>query len=221
MIKPSALEQFKSHAKSMHPHEACGVIVDGELVLINNVADYPEDDFRMNPTQIPEKYDAVIHSHPSGNPEPTACDMRAQIDSGVPWAILGGEQLIWVGIRESKLVGRDFLHGVFDCYSLIRDYYHEKGIAIPDFPRDNDWWKHGENLYVENYQKAGFKRLPENAELQSGDVFLACIGSKVPNHGGIYIGNGLILHHLNKRLSRHDILGRYAKYISLWLRYGR
>lgn len=220
MISRTGLEEFKKHAKSEHPNEACGVIADWDFVPVPNIATDKTKNFVLDPEKTPEKYDAVIHSHPSGNPEPTASDMQGQIDSGVPWAILGGETLIWLGIRDSRLVGRDFLHGVFDCYSLIRDYYHAKGIEIPDFPRDNDWWKHGDNLYVENYHKAGFRKLPENAELQSGDVFLACIGSKVPNHGGIYIGNGLILHHLNKRLSRHDILGRYQKYISLWLRYG-
>jgi len=41
----------------------------------------------------------------------------------------------------------------------------------------------------------------------------------VLNHGGIYLGNGLGLHHLTTRLSRQESLPRWRKYIRKVLRY--
>ena len=69
-------------------------------------------------------------------------------------------------------VGREFVHGVVDCYSLVRDWYaREWGIELRDYDRRDQWWDHGENLYLENFQKEGFHKIPVE-ELQRGDALL-------------------------------------------------
>ncbi|MFT8077277.1 NlpC/P60 family protein, partial [Salmonella enterica subsp. enterica serovar Typhimurium] len=85
------------------------------------------------------------------------------------------------------LTGRVFEHGVTDCYTLFRDAYHLAGIEMPDFSRGEDWWKNGENLYLDNLEATGFYRV-SGEEAQSGDILICCFGSSVANHAAIYCG---------------------------------
>src|SRR5699024_617283 len=104
----------------------------------------------------------------------------------------------------TPLLGRQFLHGVMDCYTLFRDAYHLCGYALPDFHRPNLWWEKGENLYVDNMTEHGFYRVDEP---QEGDVVLISFGARFANHAAIYLGNQLILHHCPHRLSKRDLYG--------------
>ena len=108
-----------------------------------------------------------------------------------------------------SLVGREWSHGVLDCYALVRDWYQlERGVDLPNFARFDDWWKRGENLYIENFARAGFAPV-DASDLQAGDCFLMQVASSVPNHAAVYLGDGLILHHLQGRLSSRDVYGGY------------
>jgi cell wall-associated NlpC family hydrolase len=95
-----------------------------------------------------------------------------------------------------------------DCYTAIRKWYYQKrNIVLPNFPRDNEWWLN-KNLYLENFEKAGFKEINIEA-ISDGDVMLGCVNSDIINHGGIYLdnledGKGLLYHHLPNRLSRRE-----------------
>ena len=77
-----------------------------------------------------------------------------------------------------------------------------------DFERRDEWWKIGENLYLDNFEKAGFRKTSLD-KLQKGDVILMTINSPVPNHGAVYLGDNMILHHVHGRLSTRDIFGGY------------
>ena len=99
--------------------------------------------------------------------------------------------------------------GTTDCYGLIRDYYGRLGIDIPDFERHQGWEKEGMNLYLDNYESAGFARVDE---AQPHDVLLLQMGgSPVPNHGAIYLGDNRILQHLEGRLSARAVYGDYYR----------
>ncbi|MBW9309371.1 NlpC/P60 family protein [Escherichia coli] len=43
-----------------------------------------------------------------------------------------------------------------DCYTLFRDAYHLAGIEMPDFHREDDWWRNAQNLYLDNLEATGF-----------------------------------------------------------------
>ncbi len=60
-----------------------------------------------------------------------------------------------------------------DCYTLFRDAYHLAGIEMPDFHREDDWWRHGQNLYLDNLEATGLYQVPLSAA-QPGDVLLCC-----------------------------------------------
>ncbi|EFI2651751.1 C40 family peptidase, partial [Escherichia coli] len=105
------------------------------------------------------------------------------------------------------LTGRLFEHGVTDCYTLFRDAYHLAGIDMPDFEREDDLWRNGQNLYLDNMAVTGFYRVPLSSA-QAGDILLCCFGASVANHAAIYCGNGELLHHLPEQLSKRE---RYSE----------
>ena len=51
---------------------------------------------------------------------------------------------------------------------------------MPDFHREDDWWRNGQNLYLDNLAENGFCRVSPSSA-QAGDVLLCCFGSSVPN----------------------------------------
>lgn len=231
---------IRAAARRAYPVEMCGVVVRGEFIGCRNVAGSPHKAFKIDQAEfgryLRAGLDAVVHSHPNDFPAPSEADMQQQIAQAVPWGVVGTDgreasEVMWWGDQlpgRRKLVGRGFCHAVTDCYSLIRDYYEAvRGVDIPDYPRDWAWWEDGKNLYADFFGDAGFRRIGQS-EARAGDVFLAQVGRKAatPNHGGIYLGGGLILHHLTarrsydpSRLSKREPIGGWAKHVTHWLRY--
>lgn len=61
---------------------------------------------------------------------------------------------------QAPLIGRPFVHGIFECLTLVQDHYRrELDIKLPEYSRDDDWWNRGENLYLEHLPAAGFIRV--------------------------------------------------------------
>jgi proteasome lid subunit RPN8/RPN11 len=230
------------HAKSCHPYESVGFVVNNEYIPLTNISDSPRSQFEVaskDYMRFPSP-DRLIHSHPEMKAlEPSRCDMQGQLDMNIPWGVftinwLYEEKrfsvspiLYWgTGLPHPPLIGRKFRWGPSsisdnggDCYALVKDYYEmEMGIILPEYPRDNEWWINGGDMYRDNFQNAGFRRI-EMSEMRKGDVALAQIMSKVPNHAGIYLGDGTFLHHLTNRLSRRDNVNVYKKCVTHCLRY--
>jgi len=222
-------QRFRDHAVAEYPRECCGVLVIArgrELYLrCRNIAETPQEHFIMSPEDYASACDlgelvGICHSHPDIPSRPSQGDLVSCENEGVTFHIVSvnrdGAQDIHsfnpTGY-EAPLVGRKFEHGLLDCYSLIRDWYaREQMIELPDFVRRDDWWLKGENLYLENFENAGFEIV--TGKLQVGDIPLMQIRSKVPNHAGVYIGDGMILHHLSRRLSSKDIYDGYYQEIT-------
>lgn len=224
-----AIAAMKTHALADFPRESCGVMVSGDYVPCDNLAPDPEKNFIIADEIIiaaGADLQAVIHSHPHGDGAPSAQDMRGQIDTGVIWGIIpctateAQNPLFWGDFRlQDPLIGRSFIHGASDCYSLIRAYfYQQRKIILPDQPRDHEWWMHGDNLYLDGFKAAKFVQIHEH-EAVEGDCFIGQVNSTVPNHGGVLLDRGLGLHHLDRRLSRREPIGPWLRYITQWLRY--
>jgi hypothetical protein len=117
--------------------------------------------------------------------------------------------------ENAELENRPFLHGLFDCYTLIRDYYKRNfDVYLPtNIQRNWEWWAQGENLYVDNAKDYSFE---EVSDIQKHDVLIMKIGSSMPNHGAIYLGEGKILHHLAGRFSTiQDLTVSYKQKIAV------
>ncbi len=236
------LRDIEDHARIEYPREACGLVVIDRgrqrYVRCRNAAAGTEE-FVIVPADYARaeaigEMVAVVHSHPDAPATPTAADRVACEGTGVPWFILSIRKADDASELEAgewarcdpcgyiaPLVGRPFVHGILDCYSLIRDWYErERGVRLPDFDRRDDWWITGSDLYRRGFPVAGFRALEQDESVELGDVFLCQIRSKVPNHGGIWIGDGLVLHHLHGRLSSRDVWGGYLRENHThWLRY--
>lgn len=226
-MKQRTIEAIRAHAAAEHPREACGLIVvergRERYVPCRNAASgtehfvLPAEDFAA--AEDLGEVVAVVHSHPDAPAVASEADLVSCEASGLPWHILSWPaddlRTIEPSGYQAPLVGRQFAHGVLDCYTLVRDWYRiERAIALPDFPRRDDWWHQGEDLYMRHYAEAGFVAVSQDQPEQAGDVILMQLRSPVPNHAAVYLGGGHMLHHLHGRLSSRDVYGGYWQEIT-------
>lgn len=221
-MTPENREKALAHAVLEAPREACGLVIieRGREVYVpcRNKAT-SNDHFVLDPNDYAAAEDrgeivGVFHSHPGAPAEPSEADRVSCEASGLAWYIVGLPSCAWMETRpcgyQAPLVGRQWAHGILDCYAIVRDYYAQVlGITLPNFHREDKWWLNGQSLYSDNFGKAGFSEVPFS-ELREHDVILMQIRSPVPNHAGVYVGGNLILHHNADRLSSRD---NYAEYL--------
>lgn len=218
MIEQSNREKIIAHAKEEYPRECCGllVVVKGreQYVKCLNTADTGvRFVMRAEDYADAEKLGAVtavVHSHPDMPARASETDLVSCETTGVAWYILSYPNIEWCKIvptgYRAPLIGRQFAYGILDCFTLIRDWYREeRQIELADYPaRKDKWWDRGENLFLENLSAWGFSPITDESKL--GDVVLMTIGkSEVPNHAGILVGQNLLLHHAEGRLSSRDV----------------
>lgn len=224
------------HAKSCYPAECCGLIIDGAYHRCTNIATLGQFEIDANEYIALAKMgevQAIVHSHPDGEPLPSEVDQVQMGLHGIDWVICGfghsatGEPYCKIKRHKPKsyvspLLGREYIHGLQDCYSLVRDYYsRELDISLPDFVRADDWWEdeNHEPLYERNFEKAGFVKVDS---LQKHDVILCRVGrTHHINHALVFLGDGklssektaavvgdsLVIHHPHGALSRREIYG--------------
>ena len=220
--------KIKIISMDKYPNEICGFVINDEFVEMVNKAEDTIKDFRIDEKEYirnKKNIQAIIHSH-CDYPHLSKTDMQQQIATALPWGVAFLQKGYYEGmmyfgdqVEPYPLKERQFVHGAWDCYGLLRDYHKiHKGVTIPIYPRDNKWWETSPSMLKDNCEAAGFKYIDES-EAVEGDVFFMMLRSKVVNHCGIYLGGEKILHHLYGALSREDQIGRWRKYITDFLRY--
>lgn len=215
-IVPEVLE----HAKQTMPQECCGIAIvfKGRLKYIPCTNQLSGDVFCISPddylkAEAMGEIVGICHSHVNISAHPSEADKAACEVTGLPWLIVSipGDTYYQhnpTGIKAS-LIGRPFYHGVYDCYSLLRDYYKEKlNIELNDYKREVEWWEKGYDLYEDNFRSEGFVEV-DIKNIQEHDIILMQNGSDKINHAAIYLGDGIILHHCVNRLSSRDVYGGY------------
>jgi len=218
-MQKAVLEAIRAHVAAEYPREACGVLVRRgrreRYRPCRNLAATPEQEFILAPEDYAAAEDegvitGIVHSHPNATARASEAD-QAYCNAGtLPWYILSWPEgdLNVITPRQVPLEGRPFVHGVQDCYALVRDWYRqERGITLPDFPRADGWWERGEDLYLRQYRDAGFE--PAHGDPQPGDVLLMQVMSAQVNHAAIFLGDGQMLHHLYGRPSCRTPYGGY------------
>jgi proteasome lid subunit RPN8/RPN11 len=241
MLSADVIHAAQAHARAEYPRESCGLVVDGTYRPMANLAEDPTKNFRIAPAAwMMNKIEAVLHSHPNGPFYPSKTDMEGQLQSQVPWGIIAlddervGEALMWGDSLPIKpILGREFMHGITDCYSTLRDVFRlgrekllEQDIAgwpldpivLPEVPRDDCWWDGADDLYAAHFSQFGFRPISVD-QARGGDVFLMKMRSQKFNHAGVLTDEGLIIHHLVNRLSRREPAGVWGRAAGLWIRH--
>ena len=223
LLSDEVKESILQHTIREYPKEMCGVVVENkdELVFISipNISHKYELDsngsFIIDPnvySSIEGMYEikAIVHSHPDCTSTPSVHDTVRCNQGTIPWVICSYPE-VDISITHPKddapLIGRDFVHGVQDCYTLIKDYYEvEYQIVLGEYEREDEWWMKGKDYYIDNFSKEGFYEV-DNIEV--GDLLLMQIESPVTNHAAIMYEDNIILHHLYGRPSCLSIYGGY------------
>ena len=228
MLTAKIKKAINAHASECYPRESCGVIVGKEYIPCTNVAaDDAQFEIDVMDIVVAEKEGKILaycHSHPDGTTAPSQPD-RVQMNlHGLPWIITNGHdvELHKPDGYQAPLLGREYHHGLMDCYTLIQDYYQrELGITLSNYERADAWWENKDHdpLYLENFKKEGFVEVDT---IQKHDAILCRLGrTEHINHALVFIGNGtlksertddvigdcLVLHHPYGRDSIREIYG--------------
>lgn len=230
LLSPDVVEQFQAHAKSVYPNEAIGYISDEGYVPLENTSSHPRSSARHASPVLRELRDAgkllaLYHSHTNGRNYPSSQDMRTQLSWAIPFVLssTNGDDCLppvaWGDQLEPlPIVGRGFVHGIADCYELVRDlFYSQKGVRLKQFPRDWEWWNTELDLFTMGFAQAGFRRISAT-DLSAGDGILFSVRSpsRKVNHAGVYLGDDVMIHHATTHdgyspgnLSRRVSMSRY------------
>jgi proteasome lid subunit RPN8/RPN11 len=245
-LKAATIKQIMRDAEHRYPREACGVIVidriDGHehYLPCKNLSTDPTEEFVLCPDSFAEAEACgdvvgIVHSHPDATTRPSAHDIAVMsrnreveliVDPDskpIPWHIVswpeGDYRQVIPEVSES-LLGKPFVHGVWDCWATCESYYRKyHGIEFPKYVRKDRWWEEKEttSFYEEFHEEAGFYRVDD---LKPGDMIVMQIGrSYHPNHAGIYLGEmsefegqklfgkTLMLHHMYGKNSEVIVYG--------------
>lgn len=212
------ISQMLALAAKASPHEACGLLLDdGRVYPCANVAGNPACHFEIDPLDqaAAEQLGQVVgvwHSHPDGTAEPSLIDRAMCERTALPWHIvspaLGDYRYLAPCGWQAPYVGRPYCYGVFDCWELIRDWMRrERGVLLSRPLETEGWWEQGQPLFAQHAAANGFEPLDD--PLEPGDVLMLQIGASVANHLALWLGDGLILHHLKDRASEIHLYGSY------------
>jgi proteasome lid subunit RPN8/RPN11 len=233
--------KVKEHAIKDSPYEACGFVVVnglGEAIVMpcENQARNKRGMFVIDPRKHLEAerlghIAAFYHSHADAEmirPEAARFsreDLDISYETCLPALLYTHPNDTWhfnlpATFTPSPLLGRPFVWGVWDCYTLVRDYFllNKKTVMGSYFPPENP--SASSDFGYETLSKnENFHEIPLS-EARKDDVLLLKVKSDFINHCLIYQGNNEFLHQPAFKLSSKGVLDdRYQKYVVKTLRY--
>tara|TARA_R100000388_G_scaffold48007_2_gene36144 strand:+ start:37 stop:738 length:702 start_codon:yes stop_codon:yes gene_type:complete len=224
------------HAKNQDPKESCGLLIDvkgkEKYYPCRNLSTYSQQCFIIDPEDYAKAEDsgkvlAVIHSHPVTPPVASQADMISCEESGLVWHIVNPKTEQWGFYKPSgykpPLIGRHWVWGITDCWSLVRDWYKEKlGITLRDWDRPTTPEEFIENPMFEKCAwRTGFRQLRPEEKLENGDLLFMSIMATGLNHVAIFL-DGDVLHHLADRISCKEPYNQWLlKCTGMRLRYAQ
>ena len=135
-----------AHAKKESPKESVGLLVNikgkEKYIPCRNLAITAHQCFICDPEDYIRASNlgeivACVHSHPKTPAVASEADKVSCEDSGIVWHIVNPETEDWGYLEPTgykpPLLGRHWVWGITDCWSLVRDWYkQEKNIELRD-----------------------------------------------------------------------------------------
>lgn len=212
MLTKKVMNDIRQHAEAEAPNECAGfVVMSGrkmKYMPVSNVAINPAEHVEVSQhdwVAAEEQGEIIrfIHSHAGDGCEPVASALDRSMcnETGVTWGIIAWPSCEYAEITPSEvpLLGRQFSLGGWDCYGLVMAYSAIQGVSLPDHRVTYPWWERGENRIMDNLEAAGF--IVHDGPPVPGDAIIMQIGSEVPNHWAVYVGDGEIIHHMVNQVS--------------------
>ncbi len=211
--------QIKQLAAQTPEQEACGfVLPDGSVVAVKNSSPNPAEQFRIEANIVAQHADAVgcWHSHLVLDGFSVLDQIGIAADGAMPWAVytLATDRFCECDpLAQAPYVGRPYVWGVWDCYSLVADWLaREQQIVLPEWERGQwgEWNTPGFRPFDEEWPKF-CKRV---SDPMPGDILLFNVGDHAghTDHVGVMVGTRDFLHHPANKQSRQSRLGGH------WLR---
>jgi len=236
----SAMADYRRHCVESWPNEACGYFLDDQSYQrCRNVAEDKINCFVISREDRQKYADRAIgigHSHTGQILHPTAADIQFQQNTNLDFAVChtGGKgtstPIVWGPSVKVPLLGRRWRWGPSgsdnrgDCFACVRDAVLEyTGLAMPDVPRDDEYWRRGQDLVNEWLPRMGWE--PVDHPTRYGLVSMA-IGHRVEHHLGLIVNEVEMIHHLppdgksrSDRLSTQEPMDRYVRFIRRFWRH--
>lgn len=209
---------IRTMAASKHTHESCGFVTkDGIVFMVENTADDPVNQFRIDPIEYARFENigilGVWHSHLEMDGFSPA-DQNAIRADNLPWAVYCLRTDVFHCADPNAIapyIGRPFVYGVYDCYSLVTDYLLlEHDIELPYHGRGayGEWDTPEFNAFDISWHTEA-TRIVAKDRLRDGDIIGLNLGKHRghTDHVGVINGDLQLLHHLADQPSRVDVWG--------------
>ena len=220
VLTPELKSQLKEHALSDTTKECCGLFVnDGKYIPLQNESKNPSESFVIELASIREIENkqniiGIFHSHLDGTF--SGVDKHISEIKKIPsiiYKIKEDEFEIYEPIGlEIPYCGRSYAIGIFDCFTLIQDYYkRELNINISNvdykFRYSMNFSEIEDNtpdnkVTINHLLQNGFS---EVKNLKKHDIILSrCPKIKFGVHYSIYLENNKVLHQYMEEPSSID-----------------
>lgn len=218
-LSPEQKDKIAKFSAAKSEQECCGFVLwNGEVVEATNQAEDKAEQFRIAPLDY-AKWDeevgikGVWHSHIELDGF-SPLDQQVLSKDILPWAVYclrTGQFHQCEPEAAAPLLGRPFVFGVYDCYSLVSDKLKQLGVELPIWPRGEwgEWNTPG--FFPFDQQADGVGSPVTNRSYQEGDILLMNLGDYGghSDHVGVFVDHHRFLHHPAGHVSRVDRFGSW------------
>tara|TARA_Y100000004_G_C8862084_1_gene389527 strand:- start:221 stop:964 length:744 start_codon:yes stop_codon:yes gene_type:complete len=228
MLTEDIKNSIKSHALEKAPEECCGLIFDDGVKMnsfkCKNDAQNPLVNFSINPIDYLKcsyrgNIVATYHSH-KNNDMFSYLDKENSINHRLDYVMynIKSNSFHHYDYKKNKIfyLNIPFQVGKNDCFTLVRNYMKEnlsvelpeeviraykKGSEKKDLQKSIDLI---EKVSLDYDERKFFKVKIENkSDLKENDIVVLGLKGK-PMHLGVFLGNGLILHHPRNKFATSE-----------------
>lgn len=222
------LSELRRQAQAEYPFECCGFVVqtpEGAILARKTTNTLPRtlpadqialkaketaanafliDPLELHLASLQGKILAIYHSHPDESSALSESDYQVSEEYQLPIIAVSFPAegySTYSPLSKGTLIGRPFIYGLYDCYTLVRDWYARNGVLLPEARyKEFGWWRNSAN---DSYYRAGLEQMGFCLcnDLSVGTVVAMRHSSEHVNHIGVISRPGMLLHHLSRQCS--------------------